>query len=92
MGGGGGQGGSGPGPTLLYFFIFAPFPNAKDQFEPSRREIHTLVFSEHGRGVAGHTPFQKVKRSTDLSSWIHSSFYAQFREIWERSTQYHLAP
>ena len=51
---------------------------AKDQFEPSRREIHTSVSSEHGRGVAGHTPFQKVKRSTDLSFWTNFQLPCQF--------------
>ena len=45
---------------------------SKDQYEPSRRKIHTSVSLEHGMGVAGHTSFQKVKRSTDYSSWIHS--------------------
>ena len=49
----------------------------KDQFEPSRGEIHTSVSSEHGRGVAGHTSFQKVKRSTNSSSWIHSQLLCQ---------------
>ena len=34
----------------------------KDQFEPSRRRIHKSVSSEHGRGVAGHTPFQKSEK------------------------------
>ena len=36
---------------------------AKDQFEPFRSEIHTSVSSEHGRGVADQTPFQKKKEA-----------------------------
>ena len=50
---------------------------AKDQFEPSRREIHSSVSLKHGRGMAGHTPFQKVKRNTDSSSWTHFQLLCQ---------------
>ena len=64
---------------------------AKDQFEPFRREINTSVFSEHGRGVASHTPLQKWKEAQIRVPGPIPGLYTIFCEIWEHFTQHHLA-
>ena len=40
-------------------------------------KINLSVFSEHERGVAYHTPFQKVKISTNQSFCTHSQLLCQ---------------
>ena len=65
---------------------------AKDQFEQSRREIHNQ-FPQNMEVVWPAMPlFKKWNEAQIQVSGPISSYYAQFREIWEHSTQPLLTP